>query len=150
MKSLSSLAAQNAKLEENLTTISSRIMAASDGITKASSAVGGNLDKVLAGITDFTRVATETTRSVRESQEAVRSTVETLQQQMAQHIQRFNNVDEKLATVFNSVGSHIELQSKQMAEQFSQMDQALAGAVNQFEQLIDDLTEAMAKRKASE
>lgn len=150
MKSLSSLAAQNSKLEENLTAISSRIVAASDGVTKASSAVGGNLDKVLAGITDFTRVATETTRAVRESQEAVRGTVQTLQQQMAQHIQRFNNVDEKLATVFNSIGSHIELQSRQMAEQFSHMDQALASAVNQFEQLIDDLTEVMAKRKASE
>jgi hypothetical protein len=150
MKSLSSLSDQNAKLENNLTAISARIVAASDGVTKASSAVDANLDKVLTGISDFTRVATETNRAVRESQEAVRGTVETLQQQMAQHIQRFNNVDEKLATVFNSIVSHVELQSSQMAEQFSGMDQALASAVNQFEQLIDDLTEVIARRKAAE
>ena len=87
---------------------------------------------------------------MRESQEAVRKTVETLQQQMAQHIQRFNNVDEKLAGVFNSISSHVELQAKQMAEQFTRMDQALASAVNQFEQLIDDLTEATATRAAAE
>ena len=62
----------------------------------------------------------------------VRKTVEILQQQMAQHIQGFNNVDEKLAGVFSSISSHVELQTKQMAEQFTRMDQALASAVNQF------------------
>ena len=34
-----------------------------------------------------------------------------------------------------------------MAEQLTTMDQALARAVNQFEQLIDELTEAMSTRK---
>ena len=69
---------------------------------------------------------------------------------MAQHIQRFNNVDEKLAGVFSSISSHVELQAKQMAEQFTRMDQALASAVNQFEHLIEDLTEATAMRAAAE
>jgi DNA anti-recombination protein RmuC len=57
---------------------------------------------------------------------------------------------EKLASVFTSIGSHLELQSKQMGEQLTTMDQALARAVNQFEQLIDDLTEAMSRRQAAE
>ena len=69
---------------------------------------------------------------------------------MTTHLQRFNNVDEKLATVFNSISSHLELQSKQMGEQLTTMDQALAGAVNQFEQLIEDLTTAMSVRRAAE
>ena len=95
-------------------------------------------------------MSAETARTVRESQESVRGTVETLQQQMSLHIKRFDNVDEKLAGVFNSISSHLELQSKQMAEQLTTMDQALARAVNQFEQLIDDLTQAMSTRRAAE
>ena len=150
MKSLSSLAAQNERLENGLAAISSQIVAASDSVTRASSAVDSNLDKLLSGIGDLTRAAGETTRSVRDSQEVVRSTIEALQQQMSQHIKRFDNVDEKLAGVFNSIGSHLELQSRQMGEQLTTMDQALARAVNQFEQLIDDLTEAMSKRQAAE
>lgn len=69
---------------------------------------------------------------------------------MSQHIQRYDAVDEKLANVFNSISSHLELQSKLMAEQFSQMDQALARAVNQFENLIDDLVEARSIEAAAE
>jgi hypothetical protein len=69
---------------------------------------------------------------------------------MSLHIQRFNTVDEKLASVFTSIGSHLESQSKQMGEQLTTMDQALARAVNQFEQLIDDLTAVMSTRQAAE
>ena len=150
MKSLSSLAAQNAKVEESLSTIASQIVAASDSVTRASSTIDGNLDRLLTGIGDLTRVSAETARTVRESQEAVRGTIETLQQEMSQHIQRFDNVDEKLAGVFNSISSHLELQSRQMGEQLTTMDQALARAVNQFEQLIDDLAAAMSSRQAAE
>ncbi len=150
MKSLTSLSTQNAKLEGSLTTISSQIVAAANGVTKASAAVDDNLQKLLSGIGDVTRVSAETSRTVRESQEAVRAAIETLQQQMSLHLQRFNSVDEKLANVFTSIGSHLELQSKQMGEQLTTMDQALARAVNQFEQLIDDLTVAMSARQAAE
>ena len=150
LESLSSLAEQNTQLESNLAGISSQIVAASEGITKATSTVNVNLELVLKGFGEFARAAAQSSQSVRESQETIRKTVETLQQQMAQHIQRFNNVDEKLAGVFNSISSHVELQAKQMAEQFTRMDQALAGAVNQFEQLIEDLTDASAMRVAAE
>ncbi|HEY6259680.1 MAG TPA: hypothetical protein VIY51_28215 [Xanthobacteraceae bacterium] len=150
MTSLSALAAQNSKLETGLASISSQIVTASEGITKASSAIDGNLDKLLSGVGDLTRVSAETSRTVRESQESVRSTVESLRQQMTLHIQRFDSVDEKLATVFNSIASHLELQSTRMGEQLTTMDQALARAVNQFEQLIDDLTAATSPRQAAE
>jgi hypothetical protein len=62
-------------------------------------------------------------------------------------MQRFDTVDEKLASVFSSIASHLELQSKTMSEQLTVMDQALARAVNQFEQSIDDLAEAMVMRR---
>lgn len=150
LESLSSLGEQNQKLEGNLAGISAQIVGASESITKATSSVNVNLETVLKGIGEFTRTATETSRGVRESQEAVRKTVETLQQQMAHHIQRFGDVDEKLASVFSSISSHVELQAKQMAEQFTRMDQSLASAVNQFEQLIEDLIEASATRAAAE
>jgi chromosome segregation ATPase len=150
IKSLSALATQNAEVESSLSTISSQIVAASESVAKASSAVDGNLDRLLTGIGELTHVAAETTRTVRESQEAVRGTIETLHQQMSLHIQRFDAVDEKLAGVFTSIGSHLELQSRQMGEQLTTMDQALARAVNQFEQLIDDLTETMGTRRAAE
>jgi DNA anti-recombination protein RmuC len=150
MKSLTSLSSQNEKLEISLGAISSQIAGAADSVTRASSAVDSNLDRFLSGIDDVTRVSAETSRIVRESQETVRGAIETLQQQMSLHLQRFNTVDEKLASVFTSIGSHLELQSKQMGEQLTTMDQALARAVNQFEQLIDDLTEAMSRRQAAE
>jgi predicted nucleic acid-binding Zn-ribbon protein len=150
LTSLASLSSQNAKLEVNLAAISSQIAASAESVARASSAVDGNLDRLLTGIGDVTRVAADASRTARESQEAIRGVVETLQQQMSQHLQRFNTVDEKLATVFSSIGSHLELQSKQMGEQLTTMDQALARAVNQFELLIDDLTEAMTKRQAAE
>src|SRR5262249_1357733 len=133
LESLSSLSEQNTKLEGNLESISSQIVTASEGITKATSAVNVNLESVLRGFGEFPRPASQTSQSVRESQTAILKTVETLQQQMGQHIQRFNNVDEKLAGIFKSISEHVELQAKQMAEQFTRMDQALASAVNQFE-----------------
>ncbi len=150
VKSLSALTAQNEKVGSNLSAISSQIAAASDSVTRASSAVDGNLEKILTGVGDLTHAAAETSRTVRESQEVIRATIATLQQQMSQHLQRFDAVDEKLAGVFTSIGAHLELQSRQMGEQLTTMDQALARAVNQFEQLIDDLTDSMGVLKAAE
>jgi methyl-accepting chemotaxis protein len=146
-ESLTALADQNAKLETNLKDISTQIIAATNGVTRASSAVDANMNKLLTGISEFTRGATDTSRMIETAQEAIRQTVETLQQQMSQHIQRFTNVDDKLATVFNSIGAHLELQSRQMSERLTTMDQALAGAVNHFEQLIDDLTVAVSTQR---
>jgi hypothetical protein len=150
IESLTSLGAQSAKLENDLANISAQMIAASDGVSEATTVVNKSLESVLAGITNFTQTATETSRTVRGSQEAIQKTVEILQQQMSQHIQRFDNVDEKMAGIFNSIISHVELQSKQMSEQFSRMDSALASAVNQFEQLIDDLTEVTRTQAAAE
>jgi hypothetical protein len=150
IKSLASLADQNTQLEKNLATITAQIVSASDSVARANSAVDSNIDKLLAGIGDLTRGSAETIRIVQESQQAIHGMIETLQQQMAQHIQRFNTVDDKLAGIFTSIASHLELQSKQMGEQLTTMDQSLARAVNQFEQLIEDLTEAMLRRQAAE
>ena len=66
LKSLSSLAEQNTKMESNLAVISSQIVAASEGITKATSTVNVDLESVLKGIDDFTRTAAQTSQSVRE------------------------------------------------------------------------------------
>jgi ABC-type transporter Mla subunit MlaD len=145
--SLSALTTQNSKLESSLASISSQINSASGGVTRATQAVDSNLTKLLSGIADLTRVSAETSRTVRESQESVRSTVDSLGRQMGLHIQRFDAVDEKLATIFTSIASHLELQSKAMSEQLTVMDQALARAVNQFEQSIDDLGETMVMRR---
>ena len=147
MKSLSSLTTQTTALEANFSTISSRITAASESLAKAGLAVEGNLAQVLNAIRDFTHAAEETNRSVNTSQEAISSTVRSLQQIMTTHIQRFDDVDGKLAGIFTSIGSHLELQAAQMAENLSRMDQALASAVNQFEQLIDNLSEVGADRR---
>ena len=150
MKTLASLSEQNIKLEGRLGAISSQIMTAADSVAKAGTAVDSSLGKLLTGIADVARLAAETGRTVQESQEAVHGMIETLQKQMSLHINRFDSVDEKLATVFNSIGSHLELQSKQMGEQLTTMDQALARAVNQFEQLLEDLSEAMSAREPAE
>ena len=105
------------------------------------------MGKLLSGLGDVTRLLLETNRASQESEAAVRGVIDALQKQMSIHMDRFNNVDETLARVFNSIGSHLELQAKQMGEQLTTMDQALARAVNQFEQLIDDLTVALSARK---
>jgi methyl-accepting chemotaxis protein len=147
IQTLSSLSEQNAKLESGLGAISSRISDAADGVSKASAAIDSNLAKLLSSISEVSRVAAETNRGAQESQTAIRQTVETLQKQMSQHIDRFNDVDEKLANVFNTISSHLELQSKQMGDQLSTMDHALAGAVNQFDLLIEDLTAAVTTRR---
>jgi hypothetical protein len=70
---------------------------------------------------------------------------------MSLHIERFNNVDEQLASVFNNIGSQLELQSRQMSDQLSRMDQGLARAVNHFEQLIEDhLSDVIPRAVAAE
>jgi DNA anti-recombination protein RmuC len=148
--SLSTLSAKNAELQNGLGAISAGIVAAADSVSKAASTVDANIGKLLSGLNDVTRLAAETNRASQESQTAVRGMIDALQKQMSVHMERFNNVDETLARVFNSIGSHLELQSKQMGEQLTTMDQALARAVNQFEQLIDDLTEALSARKSNQ
>jgi archaellum component FlaC len=147
IRTLSSLSEQNAKLENGLGAISSRISDAADGVSKAGAAIDSNLAKLLSSISEVSRVAAETNRGAQESQTAIRQTVETLQKQMSQHLDRFNDVDEKLANVFNTISSHLELQSKQMGDQLATMDHALAGAVNQFDLLIEDLTAAVTTRR---
>lgn len=147
IRTLSSLAEHNSAVEGKLSAITSQISAAADGVTRAGAAVDGNLVRLLEGISDVSRLLAETNRAAQESQMAIRQTVEALQKQMSLHLDRFNNVDERLATVFTAISSHLELQSKQMGEQLTTMDQALASAVNQFEQLIEDLTAAMVARK---
>jgi methyl-accepting chemotaxis protein len=147
IQTLSSLSEQNTKLESGLSAISSRISEAADRVTSAGTAVDSNLLKLLSSISEVSRLAAETNRVAQESQTAIRQTVDTLQKQMSLHMDRFNNVDDKLANVFNIISSHLELQSKQMGDQLATMDQALAGAVNQFEQLIDDLTVAVSTRR---
>jgi hypothetical protein len=147
LDALKSVTAESQRMEGGLREISSQIATAADNLTKASSAVDGNVEQLLSGINNFNRAATESSRVIQESQQAIRITVDSLQQQMSRHIQRFDNVDERLATVFNSIASHLELQSKQMHERLTTMDQALATAVNQFEVLIDDLTDAVRSRR---
>jgi hypothetical protein len=146
IESLSTLSAKNAELHNGLGAISSQIAAAADSVSKAGKTVDNNIGKLLSGLGDVTRLAAETNRASQESQATVRQMIETLQKQMSLHMERFNSVDETLGRVFNSIGSHLELQSKQMSEQLTTMDQALARAVNQFEQLIEDLTDTMNAR----
>jgi DNA anti-recombination protein RmuC len=146
IESLSTLSAKNAELHNGLGAISSQIAASADSVSKAGTTVDNNIGKLLSGVADVTRLSAETNRASQESQAAVRQMIETLQKQMSLHMERFNSVDETLGRVFNSIGSHLELQSKQMSEQLTTMDQALARAVNQFEQLIDDLTDTVNAR----
>lgn len=146
IESLSTLSAKNAELHSELGAISSQIASAADSVSKAGTTVDNNIGKLLSGLADVTRLTGETNRASQESQAAVRQMIEALQKQMSLHMERFNGVDETLGRVFNSIGSHLELQSKQMGEQLTTMDQALARAVNQFEQLIEDLTETMNAR----
>src|SRR5262249_12656720 len=117
-KSLAALTNQNSTVADKISGLSSQMAAAASSVTKATTAVDGNLAKLLDGIREFAHLAGETNRASRESQESVRHSVQTLQQQMSIHLQRFDTVDQKLATVFTSIGAHLELQAKQMAEQF--------------------------------
>jgi ABC-type transporter Mla subunit MlaD len=140
INSLASISSQTSAFESRFSNLCSDIVGATSGLNRANTAVGDNLSQLTRAIAEFGRVATDTTQSVRASQDVIKATVETLQRQMSLHVERFDNVDERLASVFNNISSHLELQSKQMFDQLSRMDHALARAVNHFEQLIDDLT----------
>jgi hypothetical protein len=140
IETLSKLSAQNQGVSSDLQSLSSQIVVAAENVSRASLSVDNNLSRLIEGMDNVNRLLSESTRSAQHSQTVVRDTVDALQKQMSVHMDRFNNVDEALARVFNSISSHLELQSKQMGEQLATMDQALARAVNQFEQLIDDLT----------
>ena len=144
MKVLSSLTDKTTALQGELSSISSHITVAANSLTSAGAAVDENLEKVLSGITQSTRIADETNRSIRASQEAISGAVDSLRSAMTTHIQRFDQVDEKLAGIFTSITSHLEQQSRQMSENLSNMDHALASAVNQFEPLIENLIEVRA------
>lgn len=146
VKSLSDLASENSRIESNLAGISNNLISAAQSVVQASKSADGNINKLIAGIADFSRVATETSRSVQISQESILKTVDTLQKQMAQHMTRFDSVDQKLANVFAQISKHLESQANQMGQQLSQMDKALASAVTQFENLIQDLTETLSQR----
>jgi hypothetical protein len=151
VNSLTSISSQSAVLEDRLSNLCSDIATATGALSRANTTVGDNLSHLTQAIAEFGRVGTETSQSIRTSQESIKGTVDTLLRQMSLHIGRFDNVDEQLAGVFNKIGSHLELQSSQMSNQLSRMDQALARAVNHFEQLIEDhLADAMPRAIAAE
>jgi len=145
VETLSSLSAKNEEIRSDFQSLSAQIVTTAENVSKASQSVDSNLSKLIDGVDTVSRLLIESNRSSQQSQTVVRETVEALQRQMSVHMDRFNSVDETLARVFNSIGSHLESQSKQMGEQLATMDQALARAVNQFEQLIEDLTAATRK-----
>ena len=65
---------------------------------------------------------------------------------MQAHISRFDDVDKKLAGAFEIMGETLEVQAKKTSEHLTQMDGALAGAVNHFGELIGDLVDASPPR----
>jgi ABC-type transporter Mla subunit MlaD len=149
--SLASISSQSSVLEDRLSNLCSDIVSATSTLGRANAAVGDNLSTLTHAIAEFSRVGTETSQIVRASQESIKATVDTLHQQMSIHINRFDDVDERLANVFNNISSHIELQSTQMSNQLSRMHQALARAANHFEQLIEDhLADAFPRAVAAE
>jgi hypothetical protein len=150
INSLSALTSRSSELQDNMSALCSDIIAATGGLKQASSAVGDNMRQFTRALEGFVRIASETSQNARASQEAIRNTVDALQRQMATHLDRFDHVDERLANVFNTISSHLELQSRQMSQQLTRMDQALAGAVNHFEYLIEGLTGASSSRVAAE
>jgi hypothetical protein len=148
--SLSSLTSQSDKIKDNLSALCSDILGAAGGMKQASSSIADNLHVLARALDEFRRVANETSENARASQEAIKNTVESLQRQMSTHLERFNDVDGRLASVFNTISTQLELQSKQMSQRLTHMDQALAGAVNHFEQLIEELTAGTPHRVAAE
>jgi hypothetical protein len=150
INSLSALTSRSTELQDRMSALCSDIIAATGGLKQASSAVGDNMSQFTKAFGEFARIANETSQNARASQEAVRNTVDALQRQMTSHLERFDDVDERLANVFNTIGSQLELQSRQMSQQLARMDQALAGAVNHFEYLIEGLTGAAPNRVAAE
>jgi hypothetical protein len=112
MKALSPLTEKPTALQNDLSSISSGITGAAHSLTTAGAAVDESLGKVLGGITESTRIAEETNRSIRTSQEAISGAVESLRNAMTVHIQRFDQVDERLAGIFSSIASHLEEQSR--------------------------------------
>jgi len=139
--SLSDVTRKHSELQEKLGSISQDIVSASQGLVRAGSAVDSNVAKLVSAMESSTSAASDFHRAASEMQASTRDMIETLQKQMSTHLSRFNLVDEKLATVFKAITDHLEFQSKQMSDQLGTMDQALARAVNQFEQLIDELVE---------
>ena len=139
--SLSDVTRKHSELQEKLGSISQDIVNASQGLVRAGSAVDSNLAKVLSAMESSASAANDFYRAASEMQASTRGMIEALQKQMSTHLSRFNAVDEKLATVFKAITDHLEYQSKQMSDQLGTMDQALARAVNQFEQLLDELAE---------
>lgn len=150
IETLSSLSVKNQEIRSDLQSLSSQIVSTAEGVSKASQSVDSNLSKLIDGVDNVSRLLVESNRGSQQSQTTIRETVEALQRQMSVHMDRFNSVDETLARVFTSIGSHLEAQSTQMGEQLATMDQALARAVNQFEQLIEDLTVATRDRGRQE
>jgi chromosome segregation ATPase len=140
--SLSEISRKHSELQEKLGALSQDIVSAAQGLTRAGSAVDSNMGKLLSAMESSTNAASGFHRAASEIQASTRAMIETLQKQMSTHLDRFNAVDEKLATVFKAITDHLEYQSKQMSDQLGTMDQALARAVNQFEQLIEELIEA--------
>ncbi|WP_253711828.1 hypothetical protein [Bradyrhizobium sp. WD16] len=142
---LSDITRKHSELQEKLSSVSQEVVNATQGLVRAGSAVDSNMTKLLAAMEGSASAASDFHRAASEMQASTRAMIETLQKQMSTHLDRFNAVDEKLATVFKSITDHLEYQSKQMSDQLGTMDQALARAVNQFEQLIDELAESQTK-----
>jgi archaellum component FlaC len=142
LDALSRLTNKHVELQTRIETISSEVASASNSVASASAGIDKNLTRLIDELESVTRLTAETNRYTQESQAATRVVIEALNRQMATHLQRFNDVDETLGRVFNQIAAHLELQSKTMNELLSTMDQALARAVNQFEEIIDELVGA--------
>src|SRR5262249_38231893 len=124
IETLSSLSVKNKEIGSDLQSLSSQIVSTAEGVSKASQSVDSKLYKLIDGGDNVSRLLVESNRSSLQSQTTIRETVEALQRQMSVHLDRFNSVDETLARVFTSIGSHLETQSTQMGEQLATMDQA--------------------------
>lgn len=129
------------ELEENLSTIVRDMQAASSGMTKVTSTVNNQIEKVLSGFEAFSATATSTTTSIRDSQKVIADTALVMQEQMSAHIKRFDSVDEKLAGVFGDMGTQLDNLSRQMADRLTEMDSQLASAVQYFSDLVDEIKE---------
>ena len=143
------VSAENGRVGVELSELAGSLHEATGGIKQSADRFSHNLLEVQQSLDDFHKLSKDTIEMVGTSQRTLKESIGMQAELWERHVERFDDVDRKLGDVFAEMSRQIDLQTRQMRDQVSEMDNALAGAVNHLGELVEELNETRAQAMES-
>ena len=143
------VSAENGRVGVELSELAGSLHEATGGIKQSADRFSHNLLEVQQSLDDFHKLSKDTIEMVGTSQRTLKESIGMQAELWERHVERFDDVDRKLGDVFAEMSRQIDLQTRQMRDQVSEMDNALAGAVNHLGELVEELNETRAQARSA-